>query len=126
MPIVRDREKVTDDLQTAPHVPGAADYFTVNLARRDALLLTERIDDLRNALPYACARHPVVTTPWSWCPNTSTRCGRSPDRDADHSLRRRLRKTWFSRQVPHGESRRDSGIASLMSRPQSIRQPPPA
>ena len=38
------------------HVPGASYFFTVNLARRDTRLLTERIDDLRNAVRYVLAR----------------------------------------------------------------------
>ncbi|HEY5971604.1 MAG TPA: hypothetical protein VIT22_06455 [Pseudoxanthomonas sp.] len=40
------------------HVPGAASFFTVNLAERRSRLLVECIDTLRDALRYVQGRHP--------------------------------------------------------------------
>lgn len=93
------------------HVPGASYFFTVNLARRDTTLLTERIDDLRNAVRYVRARHSFVIDAMVVLPEHLHAVWTLPDGDADHSLRWRLVKTWFSRQIPQGERRRDSRIA---------------
>jgi len=92
------------------HVPGASCFFTVNLARRDTTLLTERIDDLRNAVRYVRARQLFVIDAMVVLPEHLHAVWTLPVGDADHSLRWRLVKTWFSRQIPHGERRRDSRI----------------
>jgi hypothetical protein len=42
------------------HVPGATWFFTVNLADRSSRLLTDRIDDLRDAVRYVLRRHPFA------------------------------------------------------------------
>ncbi|MFD0740402.1 transposase [Lysobacter koreensis] len=93
------------------HAPGASYFFTVNLARRDCTLLTERIDDLRNALRYVRAHHPFAIDAMVVLPEHLHAVWTLPQDDADHSLRWRLLKTWFSRQLPRGERRGDSRIA---------------
>lgn len=91
-------------------IEGGTYFFTVNLANRDSTLLTERIGDLRNAVRYTRNRHPFVIEAMVVLPDHLHAMWTLPPGDADHSLRWRLIKTWFSRQIPHGECRRDSRI----------------
>ena len=93
------------------HVPGATYFFTVNLARRDTTLLADRIDDLRNAVHHVRARHPFTIDAMVVLPEHLHAVWTLPPDDADHSLRWRLIKTCFSRQIPRGEQRSDSRIA---------------
>jgi putative transposase len=93
------------------HIPGATYFFTVNLARRDTTLLTDRIDDLRNATRHVRARHPFTIDAMVVLPEHLHAVWTLPPSDSDHSLRWRLIKTWFSRLIPQGELRRDSRIA---------------
>ena len=93
------------------HASGATYFFTVNLARRDAMLLADRINDLRNAVRYVRTRHAFTIDAMVVLPDHLHAVWTLPPGDADHSLRWRLIKTWFSRQIPHGEQRRDSRIA---------------
>lgn len=77
------------------HIPGATYFFTVNLARRDTTLLTDRIDALRNAMRYVRARHPFVIDAMVVLPEHLHAVWTLPPGDADHSVRWRLIKTWF-------------------------------
>ena len=93
------------------YVPGATNFFTVNLANRDATLLVDHIDDLRSAVRYARDRHPFDIDAMVVLPDHLHAVWTLPLDATDYSLRWRLIKTWFSRQVPHSEQRGVSRIA---------------
>ncbi|MEO6365197.1 MAG: transposase [Luteimonas sp.] len=93
------------------YVPGATYFFTVNLVNRNTSLLMDRIDDLRNAMRYVRARHPFAIDAMVVLPEHLHAVWTLPPGEADHSLRWRLIKSWFSRQIPGGERRGDSRIA---------------
>ncbi|MDR0183967.1 transposase [Lysobacter sp. UC] len=93
------------------HVPGAMYFFAVNLVDRRSTLLIERIDALRTAVRYTQQRHPFVITAMTILPDHMHAVWTLPADDADFPLRWRLVKTFFSRQIPHGEYRRASRIA---------------
>ncbi|TWI05957.1 putative transposase [Luteimonas cucumeris] len=92
-------------------VPGATYFFTVNLANRDTTLLTDRIDDLRNAMRCVRVRHPFAIDAMVVLPEHIHALWTLPDDDFDYALRWRLIKTWFARHAPQGERRRASRIA---------------
>ena len=91
--------------------PGATYFFTVNLADRSTTLLTDRIDDLRDAMRYVRSRHPFIIDAMVVLPEHLHAVWTLPADDADHSLRWRLIKTFFSRRIPLHERRRPSRIA---------------
>jgi len=90
---------------------GATYFFTVNLADRDATSLIDHIDDLRNALRYTRIRHPFEIDAMVVLPEHIHSLWTLPADDTDYSLRWRLIKTWFSRQLPHFERRSGSRVA---------------
>ncbi len=92
-------------------VAGATYFFTANLANRSTTLLVDRINLLRSAVGYARRRHPFEIEAMVVMPEHLHAVWTLPLDDADYALRWRLIKTWFSRQVPHGERRGDSRIA---------------
>ena len=92
-------------------VPGATYFFTINLARRDTTLLVDHIATLRQAIGYVRRRHPFTIDAMVVLPEHLHAMWTLPPDDADHSLRWRLLKTWFSRHIPPGEGRRDSRVA---------------
>lgn len=91
--------------------PGATYFFTVNLAERRSTLLVDRIDDLRDAVRYTRQRHPFAIDAMTVLPDHLHAVWTLPSGDADHSLRWRLIKSFFSHRIPHGEHRRSSRIA---------------
>lgn len=89
---------------------GATYFFTVNLARRDTRLLVEHISLLRDAFRYVMDRHPFAIDAMVVLPEHLHAVWTLPPGDADHSIRWRLAKTWFSRHLPAGERRSESRI----------------
>ena len=92
-------------------IPGATYFFTVNLADRHSTLLVDRINDLRNALRYVRTRHPFLIDAMVVLPEHLHAIWTLPPGDADHSLRWRLVKSFFSRRIAPGERRRPGRIA---------------
>lgn len=91
-------------------VPGATYFFTVNLADRRKTLLVDHIDQLREALRYTRHRHLFTIDAMVVLPDHLHAIWTLPPDDADFPLRWRLIKTWFSRNLPHGEHRRASRV----------------
>ena len=91
-------------------VPGGSYFFTVNLADRRSRLLTDHIELLREAMRYTQARHPVTIEAAVVLPDHLHAVWTLPEGDADFSLRWRLIKTAFSRELPPGE-----GVSSSRS-----------
>jgi putative transposase len=86
------------------YVPGAAWFFTVNLARRrDNRLLIEHIESLRRAFGYVKERHPFRLEAIVVLPEHLHCIWTLPPDEADFSLRWRLLKSHFSRAIPTGE-----------------------
>jgi putative transposase len=92
-------------------VPGATYFFTVNLADRQATLLVDHIDLLRDAIRYTRKRHPFDIDAMVVLPDHLHAVWTLPLGDANFPLRWRLIKTWFSRNLPHGEHRRASQVS---------------
>ena len=90
---------------------GATYFFTVNLADRTSALLTQCIDELRDAVRHVQLRHPFAIDAMVVLPEHLHAVWTLPPNDADHSLRWRLIKTRFSNAMPHGERRCASRIA---------------
>lgn len=90
---------------------GATYFFTVNLADRDTGLLVEHIALLRGALRYVHGRHPFAIDAMVVLPEHLHAVWTLPPGDADHSIRWRLAKAWFSRHLPDGERRSQSRIS---------------
>lgn len=91
--------------------PGATCFFTVNLARRDTALLVDHIATLRQAIGYVQHRHPFAIDAMVVLPEHLHAVWTLPPGDTDYSLRWRLLKTWFSRNIPPGEHRCASRMA---------------
>jgi putative transposase len=90
---------------------GATYFFTVNLADRRTTLLTDHINDLRDAVRYTLQRHPFAIDAMTVLPDHLHAVWTLPPNDSDHSLRWRLIKGFFSRRIPRNEHRRPSRIA---------------
>jgi putative transposase len=90
------------------NIAGASYFFTVNLADRSQSLLTDHIASLRNAFAYTRARHPFAVDAIVILPEHLHAIWTLPEDDRDFALRRRLIKTVFSRDLPHGEQRSNS------------------
>ena len=88
-------------------------FFTVNLADRQGTLLVDHIDALREAVRYTCQRHPFAIDAMTVLPDHLHAVWTLPPGDADHSLRWRLIKGFFSRRIPHGEHRCLSRISKI-------------
>jgi putative transposase len=83
--------------------PGAAYFFTVNLANRSSSLLIERIDALRNAVRHVKAHYPFDIVAWTVLPDQMHAIWRMPDHDSDYSKRWRLIKQHFSKSIEQKE-----------------------
>lgn len=91
-------------------LPGLRYFFTVNLADRRATLLVDHLDLLRDAIRYTRKRHPFDIDAMVVLPDHLHAVWTLPSGDADFPLRWRLIKTWFSRNLLHGEHRRASHV----------------
>ncbi|MBF0674635.1 transposase [Pseudomonas sp.] len=85
------------------HTPGATWFFTLNLADRNATLLTTHIENLRSAFVYAMHRHPWRIDAVVILPDHLHAICTLPAHDADYPLRWRLIKAHFSRSLPKHE-----------------------
>jgi putative transposase len=84
-------------------LPGGSYFFTVNLADRRRVLLTDHIDLLRSAFRQARARYPFTIEAAVVLPDHLHAIWTLPDGDADFATRWRLIKSGFSRALPSGE-----------------------
>ena len=91
-------------------VPGGSFFFTVNLAKRQTNLLTERIDLLRESIRYTRARRPFTLEAIVVLPEHLHAIWTLPPRDADYATRWRLIKTIFSRGVEPNQRRSKSRL----------------
>jgi putative transposase len=81
-------------------------FFTVNLLERwPNDLLTRHIDLLRQAVRSVCAQYPVRIDAWVVLPDHMHCVWTLPSGDADFTLRWRLIKAAFSKQLPKVERR---------------------
>ena len=84
-------------------VPGGTYFFTVNLADRGARLLTDHIDDLRNAFRQVKLVHPFTIHAVVILPEHLHCLWELPTGDSDYSTRWRQIKSAFSKTLPGGE-----------------------
>ncbi|TQV86731.1 REP-associated tyrosine transposase [Aliikangiella coralliicola] len=99
---------------------GGTYFFTVNLAERNKTLLTDHIDDLRNAFKNVKATHPMIIDAIVVLPDHLHAIWTLPGNDADFSTRWRLIKSCFSQSVPRIErvtsSRKSKGERGVWQR----------
>jgi putative transposase len=86
------------------HVPGGTFFFTVALLERRQRLLTEHIDDLRNAFASVRAQRPFTIDAAVILPDHLHCIWTLPVGDADFSGRWHAIKSKFSRSFSKGES----------------------
>jgi putative transposase len=84
---------------------GGSYFFTVNLAERHSRLLTDHVGLLRAAFRYTRTRHPFSVDAIVVLPDHLHAIWTLPPGDADYTLRWRLIKTYFSRNLAMGERR---------------------
>src|SRR5665213_284583 len=84
-------------------IVGGSFFFTVNLADRRRLLLTQYIEALRGAFRETRRRHPFTIDAMVVLPDHLHAVWTLPEGDADFATRWRLIKSGFSRPVPSGE-----------------------
>jgi putative transposase len=84
-------------------IPGGCFFFTVNLADRRLLLLTEHVDALRSAFRETRQRHPFTFNAAVVLPDHLHAVWTLPDGDRDFATRWRLIKSTFSRNLAGGE-----------------------
>lgn len=85
-------------------LPGATYFFTVNLFDRRAMLLTEHVEKLREAVTWVRKAHPFSIDAWVVMPEHLHAIWTLPPGDADYALRWSSIKRRFSRGLPPGES----------------------
>lgn len=88
-----------------PKLSGVPVFFTVALADRRSDLLVREIDLLRQAVRVTKAERPFEIDAWVVLPDHLHCIWRMPDGDTDYSMRWRLIKSRFSREVPLGHMR---------------------
>ena len=81
-------------------VPGGTYFFTVTLADRRSTLLTDSIDQLRQAYTLAVERSPFKTTAICVLPDHLHAIWTLPEGNADYSHRWSLIKSQFSMAIP--------------------------
>jgi putative transposase len=84
-------------------VPGGCWFFTANLLNRRSRLLTERIDELRDAIGQTRRRHPFHIDAFVVLPDHIHTMWTLPPGDTDFSLRWRLIKMGFAKSLPQTE-----------------------
>lgn len=99
-----------------PRLPGASVFFTVALADRRSRLLVDHVSALREAVRQTMAEHPFRIDAWVVLPDHLHAVWTLPEGDAEYSVRWRLIKARFSREVPVGrlrpshEARQERGV----------------
>ena len=98
-------------------VAGGTYFFTVNLASRQASLLTDHVDCLRASVRRVRQAHPFEIIAWVVLPEHMHAIWALPPGDARYSMRWNQIKGAFSNQLPRAESisasragRRERGI----------------
>ena len=84
------------------HSPEASWFFTLNLTDRRQVLLTARIDLLRDSFRSVMRQHPWLIDAIVILPDHLHALCTLPADDADYALRWRLIKTAFTRALPRG------------------------
>ena len=84
-------------------IDGGTYFFTVNLAERNRTLLTERIDNLREAFRVVKEAHPFKIDAMVILPDHLHTIWTLPDGDHDFSQRWRQIKSAFSREIAKEE-----------------------
>jgi putative transposase len=85
------------------YIPGGSFFFTVTLLERRRTLLTDHVDQLREAFRWVKAVRPYTMEAIVILPDHLHCIWTLPDGDADFSTRWRLIKTRFARGIPAGE-----------------------
>ncbi len=93
------------------HIPGATYFLTVNLLQRDARLLTDRIDNLRDAVRKVRRTRPFRIDGWVVLPEHMHCIWTLPEGDADYGSRWRAIKIAFVKSVPVTEWRSSVRLA---------------
>ncbi|WP_297577089.1 transposase [uncultured Deefgea sp.] len=92
-------------------LPGGTWFFTVTLLERhNNFLLVQHIDLLREAVAYTRQRHPFQIHAWVVLPDHLHCILELPAGDTDFSLRWRLIKAYFSRNLPTDEWRNPARV----------------
>jgi putative transposase len=94
-------------------IAGGSFFFTVNLAGRRLRLLTEHIDELRDAFRETRRHHPFTIDAMVVLPDHLHAVWTRPEGDADFAMRWRLIKSGFSRRLTTGERISDSRAAPV-------------
>ena len=84
-------------------IPGGTFFFTVNLADRRSMLLTDCIASLREAVRTVKLRHPFHIHAWVVLPEHMHAIWTMPGEDDDYSMRWMLIKQRFSRAIASHE-----------------------
>ncbi|HMM88537.1 REP-associated tyrosine transposase [Bradyrhizobium sp.] len=92
-------------------ITGGSFFFTVNLAERRLQLLTEHIEELRNAFRKVRHRHPFTIDAMIVLPDHLHAVWTLPEGDADFATRWQLIKSTFSHSLPSGERISESRAA---------------
>jgi REP-associated tyrosine transposase len=92
-------------------IAGGSFFFTVNLAERRRHLLTEHIDELRDAFRRVRRRHPFMIDAMVVLPDHLHAAWTLPEGDADFATRWQLIKSAFSHSLPASERISDSRAA---------------
>ena len=92
-------------------IPGGSFFFTLNLADRRLGLLTEHIDELRDAFREVHRQHPFTTAAVVVLPDHLHAVWTLPEGDADFGTRGRQIKSAFSRKLAPTEKISESRAA---------------
>ena len=92
-------------------IAGGSFFFTVNLAERRLQLLTEHVDELRNAFRKVRERHPFTIDAMVVLHDHLHAVWTLPEGDADFATRWQLIKSAFSHSLPSGERISESRAA---------------
>ena len=92
-------------------IAGGSFFFTVNLAERRLQLLTEHVDELRNAFRKVRQRYPFTIDAMIVLPDHLHAVWTLPEGDADFATRWQLIKSAFSHSLPSGERISESRAA---------------
>lgn len=97
-------------------VEGGTYFFTVNLANRQSTLLTDEIENLRDAYRKVKSKLPFETIAICILPNHLHSIWELPEGDSDYSTRWRLIKTAFTKSVSVRGPQRREGEAGIWQR----------